>query len=253
MAKSVILIITLQKDIISMYRYFDESLRKNDMVNHTALNNGAIKRTKITEQNYKYYIEILDLFFTFIKSGKIKCRIMFSPNDQLLINQQYDDNTFTKFYYTFIINAFSIFYANKNINLRLIFDDLPETKSKCHTFKKALITKIKTNKKPNANKVFINKNKIEEVDSKKHPILQCVDVITGCIDFYLNDRNSNSKRAKAKLKVCENIINHIKEIKRNFNLTKTTGTIYSHNGWKSVYKHFVYEKKIKNKTPNTST
>ena len=202
-----------------------------------------LKRTKITEHNFKYYIQILELFFMFVKNNKIKVRIMYSPNEELLTHQNYDQNTFMKFYYTFIINAFSIFYANKGINLRLIFDELSETKQKCTIFKKSLINKIKNNNKPLNNKVYISKNQIEEVDSKKHPILQCIDVITGCIDFLLNDNDNTSKRAQAKYKVASFIIGQIEEIKGSFDLLKTTMPIFSHKGWLDKYKHFVYKHK----------
>ena len=104
---------------------------------------NELKRTKISEANYKYYIEVLDLFFTFVRSGDIKVRIMFSPNGELKTDIPHSQNeTFIKFYEVFIKDAFSIFYARENIGLRLIFDDLPETKEQCQKFKQHLIKKI---------------------------------------------------------------------------------------------------------------
>ncbi len=64
---------------------------------------NELKRIKISEANYKSYIEVLDLFFTFVKSGDIKIRIMFSPNNQLFTDIPHSHNeTFMKFYHTFI-------------------------------------------------------------------------------------------------------------------------------------------------------
>lgn len=202
-----------------------------------------LKRTKITEKNYKDYINVLDLFFTFVKSGDIKIRVMFSPNTELLEIPKSKNKTYTKFYYTFIINAFNIFYAKENIDLRLIFDDLPETKEQCFEFKNCLINKINNNKKVNTNLAHVKKDAIEEVDSKKHTILQCVDVIVGLVDFALNTPDKMSKRAYAKLQVWNKIYAFIQEIHPNFEITKSTKPIYSHKGWKSKYSHFVYHKK----------
>ena len=208
---------------------------------------NELKRTKINDRNYKSYMDVLELFFTFVKSGDIKVRIMFSPNEQLQTDIPHSQNeTYTKFYHTFIINSFNIFYAQKDYSLRLIFDDLPETKEQCLKFKTSLIKSIKRNKKPKTNKVFLKKQDIAEVDSKKHVILQCVDVIVGLTDFFLNTTDedlNNSVRAKAKFNVWKFIYERILEINKEFNFTKSTLPIYSHKGWNTPYQHFVYHQK----------
>lgn len=205
-----------------------------------------LKRVKITELNYKYYIKVLDLFFTFVKSGDIKIRIMFSPNDQLMRLDKSTNFTYTKFYHVFIVNAFNIFYAKQDLELRLIFDDLPETKEQCITFKNCLINKINNNDKVNTNKAHVKRESIEEVDSKKHIILQCVDVLVGLTDFVLNTSKKEiqqSKRAQAKYKVWQFIEEQIYSLNANFNLLETTRPVYSHKGWKDKYRHFVYNQK----------
>lgn len=209
-----------------------------------------LKRTKITIANYKSYIDILDLFFTFVKSGDIKIRIMFSPNSELMHIPKHENFTYTKLYLAFIVNAFNIFYAKKNIKLRLIFDDLPETKEQCSTFKKCLYTKINKNISKNklCNKAKIKKDAIEEVDSKKHIILQCVDVIVGVTDFFLNttpEEINQSKRAFAKNQVWQYVKSQIYLMNPNFILTETTKPVYSHKGWIDNYRHFVYSQKSK--------
>lgn len=212
-----------------------------------------LKRIKISEANHRDYIKVLDLFFTFVKSGDIKIRIMFSPNNQLIQHIPHCQNeTFMKFYHTFIINAFNIFYARKNIRLRVVCDDLPETKSQCRKFKQCLVQKIATNNKPNTNKVFIKQRDIEEVDSSKHVVLQCVDIIVGLVDFILNTEPKEiekSKRAKARYFVWKYILEQIFELEENFIINETTNPVYSYKGWIKKYCHFVYKKK----SPNTST
>lgn len=212
----------------------------------TKLYLNELKRIKITEKNYRDYIKVLELFFTFVKSGDIKIRIMFSPNDELLHLPKNLNESYTKFYYTFIKNAFNIFYAKENISLRLIVDDLPETREQCNKFKRCLKDSLNNNNKINANKVNLKLDDIAEVDSKNHIILQCVDVIVGLVDFYLNSNKNeikNSKRALAKLKVWNKVYENIKVIDNNFNILETTKPVFSNRGWKKVYAHFVYHKK----------
>lgn len=237
--------------ILKENRYENITNTLNIFKEHYGLH--ELKRTKITEANYKDYIEVLNLFFTFVKSGDIKIRIMFSPNGQLDKTIPHSLNeTFMKFYHTFIINAFNIFYARENFRLRVVCDDLPETREQCNKFKQCLVNKIVKNDRVNANKVFISQQDIEEVDSKKHTVLQCVDVIVGLVDFALNtteEELKKSKRAQAKYAVWKRILNYIFELHGNFILTETTRPTYSHKGWIKKYSHFVYKKK----SPNTST
>ena len=42
--------------------------------------NGEIKWTKVTDNYLSKYIDMINLFFEFIKNGKIKVRIMFAQN-----------------------------------------------------------------------------------------------------------------------------------------------------------------------------
>ena len=42
---------------------------------------GEIKWTKVTGQYLEKYIAVIDMFFDFVKSGKIKVRIMFRDNE----------------------------------------------------------------------------------------------------------------------------------------------------------------------------
>ena len=41
---------------------------------------GEIKWTKVTDNYLEKYIDMMNLFFEFIKKGKIKVRIMFAQN-----------------------------------------------------------------------------------------------------------------------------------------------------------------------------
>lgn len=214
---------------------------------------GEVKRTKITLNNCRSYIELLDLFFTYVKSADVKARIMFTKNEELDVLPKAVDETYCKFYYLFLRYAFSIYYAKRDISLRLTFDDLPETKEACKKLKTYLVNNLNIVTVDYGNKVHLVADDIEEVDSKKHIILQCMDVIMGLVDFHLNATEAarSSKRGQARSYVWKFVLAKINEIHENFVLTETTMPLYSHKGWNNIYKHFVF--KHKNKTPAIPT
>lgn len=214
---------------------------------------GEVKRTKITLTNYRNYIELLDLFFTYVKSSDIKARVMFSKNEELDVLPKSLDETYCKFYYLFLRYAFSIYYVGQNVSLRLIFDDLPETKAACKKLKTYLVNNLNSVVIERGNRVSLKAGDIEEVNSKKHMVMQCMDVIMGLVDFHLNatTEERESKRGQARTYVLKFVLSKINEIHDNFVLTETTMPINSHKGWKDCYKHFVF--KHKNKTPAIPT
>ncbi len=213
----------------------------------TKLGLHEMKRTKITPRNASNYIKVLKLFFTFVKNGEIKLRVMFAPFDQILTTIPKSENhTYINFYRTFIKNAFNIFYCGEDFKLRLVFDELPEEPLECCEFKHHLVEDIDTNKDDRSlNRVYLKLEDIEEVDSKKHPILQCVDVIIGCIEYALNLKEGEqpSRRSFGRQQVFDAIHEEILSIIPNFNLTTTTLPMYSQDGWNRPYAHFVYQNK----------
>ena len=130
-----------------------------------------------------------------------------------------------------------------------MFDELPDNKKTNSKFKAYLIRNLKSANKIN-NKIYTGRRFVEEVDSKKHPVLQCIDVITGVIESHLNNDGTTSKRQQAREKVYNFILEQVAEIHENFVVTETTSPIYSVNGFYDKYKHFVYKKK---KVPGVST
>ena len=172
---------------------------------------------------------------------------MFSPNNELLVIPKSQNETYSKFYNIFIVNAFNINYAGENIQLRLIFDDLPETKSQCQKFKQYLkqsVNHIPT--KPRTNRAFVKPEAIEEVDSRKHTILQCVDVLVGLTEFILNTPKEElkaSKRAQARLNAWKKVYEFISEVHPEFDIKETTQPVFSNKAWQRKYAHFVYHKK----------
>lgn len=215
---------------------------------------GEIKWSKVSENYLNKYIEIINLFFTYVKNGDIKIRIMFKQNAYVF--KQLDkikyQNEFQLLYYQFIKHAFGLDYCVKNsddeIILKLYFDQLPDTKEKNSEFKEHILY---------LNNIFdehitIKKEDIVEINSKEHVIQQCMDIILGSINFRLNNLNKiklngTKRRGKttiAKEKLYKVILKNIREIYPNFNIgisTSTRGNV--NNRWLDHYRHWLFKTK----------
>lgn len=243
--------------IVDEQKYYTISDKLDLFKNHIGLNH-ELKRINIDSLNANRYIEMLDFFFTFVKSGDIKVRIMFSDNANLDNIPKPENETFMKFYYLFIRHAFALPYAREDINLRLIFDALPEKPDNRNKFKSYLIRNLTHIPDIDIdNDIHIKRDAIEEVDSKKHIILQCADVIVGLIDFCLNDIHNTqqikSKRWYAKNKVLQVLLSYIEDLHPNFQLCVTTPPLRGYNSWLDKYKHFIYKKSRIKKAPALPT
>ena len=76
--------------------------------------NGEIKWTKVTGNYLDKYIEMINLFFSFIKSGKIKFRVMFGQNAYVTdgLTKEHTDNEYSILYYYFLKSAFGLKFCN---------------------------------------------------------------------------------------------------------------------------------------------
>lgn len=152
---------------------------------------GEIKWTKVTANYLEKYIEIVDLFFQFIKEGKIKVRIMFRGiNDLPSTPIQYgSDDKYFKLYYQFIKHAFGLRYipTDDDVFLRIYLDQLPDKREKWNKFKEFLqqLPKIKEFQDSSV-KLHIREGDIAEVRSHDHVLLQCTDIVLGAMYFRLN-------------------------------------------------------------------
>lgn len=214
-----------------------------------------VQWTKVTEQYLDKYLELINYFFEFVKSNKIKVRIMFRQNVQVLQNltREHEEKEYFLLYYQFIKHAFGIDYCNPNekdqVILKLYFDKLPDTKRKNKEFKGYIYA---LNDFFCINNIHIYNEDIAEVDSKNHVILQCMDIILGAMNFKLNNMdkekmagsNRRGKRTIAKEKLYRNILRNIKTIHPNFNIGISTGWHGDFaNNWMDTYRHWCFKSK----------
>lgn len=210
---------------------------------------GEIKWTKVTGNYLDKYIDMINLFFSFIKSGKIKVRIMFAQNAYVSegLTKEQTDNEYNILYYFFLKSAFGLKFSNptpfKNkVNFSLYLDDLPCSENQKSNLKNSLYRYNYELKQGN-----IEITEIVEIDSKKHVIQQCMDIILGSINFKLNgfnelkdsDTGKRSKRTITKDKLYKIINKNIREIRKGFNVGVSTGIDGdAANYWKHLYRHW---------------
>jgi hypothetical protein len=212
-----------------------------------------IKWTRVTSLYLEKYIAVIDAFFDQVEQRRLKVRLMFTHNrykPQGLTTNQREEKYFL-LYYQFLKNAFGLQYIRERempIRCRVYLDMLPDTKEKAAQFKGFLAALSKAASL--RDKVFFDANQIAEVDSRKHVILQCLDVVLGAIHFRLNDKHkvkpkgkrTRAKRTIAKDKLYRHINKRIRRLYPHFNVGITTGGS-PEDRWRHPYRHWLFKPK----------
>ena len=219
--------------------------------------NGEIKWSKTTDQYLEKYIQMIDLFFDFVRDGKIKVRIMFRNNKDRPSNfheRHSNDDKYFKLYYQFLKNAFGLKYIPQEygeVFLRIYLDQLPDKKEKCSEFKR-YVQNI-----PNIrdfeciqNRLHIRDGDVAEVRSHEHVLLQCTDIILGSMYFRLNNLHLTKvegtrvrgRRTIGKEKLYKHINGRIRELLPAFNIGISTGKRdYKNPSWDLPYSHWKFK------------
>ncbi|WP_375579040.1 DUF3800 domain-containing protein [Marivirga tractuosa] len=216
------------------------------------LEDSELKWSNINTYRVESYCEVMEVFFTAISNGLIKMRVMFTDNRFIPTNLKEGQNKleYQLLYYQFIKNIFGFRYLQSDypLDLELYFDVLPDNRKKNKQFKNFIYGIQFLPELRNAN-LAIKRESIYEVDSKKHIILQCTDIVLGAIAFRLNrhhkDKPTNSyrrgKRTIAKEKVYKFINQKIREIRPNFNIGISTGIDHDPlNRFTHPYRHWLF-------------
>ncbi|MCQ8279921.1 DUF3800 domain-containing protein [Acetobacteraceae bacterium KSS8] len=218
------------------------------------LNLGSeVKWTKITENYCEKYIELIDTFFNMVAVGKIKLRVMFRQNlhEAVGLSDQHLEDQFFILYYQFIKHAFGLKFVRPRpgkTRLRLYLDQLPDTREKAEKFR-GYVAALGANRAFVDAGLTIDKQDIADIESHSHPILQCLDVVLGSMQFRLNNLHKEKpegarkrgKRTIAKEKVYNHINRRIRQIYLNFNIGISTGVRDNPaNVWRDVYRHWLF-------------
>ncbi len=152
---------------------------------------GEVKWQKVTANYLEKYKSLMDIFFSLMKFGKIKSRIMFTSNQVVPVglSREQIDKEYFLLYYQFIKHAFGLKMApthNPGASLRINFDKLPDKKNRIVEFKQFI---FRLNGDFNGINITLPYDNISEVDSHDHVVLQCIDIVTGAMSFRLNEKH----------------------------------------------------------------
>ena len=209
-----------------------------------------IKWTKVTANYLQKYQNVIRLFFSFVRDGKIKVRIMFRKMDNQYISSSKEDKYF-KLYYQFLKHSFGFTHTQglQPFNVRIYLDQMPATKERCDRFKTFLCKMPQTSDFQDC-ALRIPRDQIAEVHSHDHVLLQCVDIVMGAMQFRLNNhhlekpegKRVRGKRTIAKEKLYKTIWEEINTIHPRFNIGVSTGNRgYVNPHWESPYEHWLFK------------
>ncbi len=224
-----------------------------DAINATFGRGDEIKWTKTDMLRLDLYTKMVDALFDLIEQDKVKIRIMFRQNRHRPtgLTDYHRTHHFFLLYYQFLKAAFGLKHTGKIIpadyvDLEFFFDKLPDKNENNALFKKYIFglqylpTFLESN-------IHIREDAIMEIDSRKHILLQCLDIVLGAIAFRLNKmhlekepgKSTRGKRTIAKERLYKHILVRIRQIYPNFNIGISTGLQDDvQNLWKHAYRHW---------------
>lgn len=213
-----------------------------------------VKWQKISTAYASKYTSLIDELFDLVAEGKVKIRIMFTQNyfSPYRLTPDQREMGFFLLYYQFVKHGFGLQYAGlegTSTSLRVLFDKLPDTAEKCARFKGYLAALTQS---PGFRKarIELRPESISEVDSRRHVLLQCVDIVLGAMQFRLNDKHKEKppgkrvrgKRTVAKERVYRHVLQRIRSIYPNFNIGISTGVRGEiSNRWSDPYRHWLFK------------
>ena len=152
---------------------------------------GEIKWVKVTGNYLDKYKQIVDLFFSFLKENRLKVRIMFRETAQTPtgLSPEQVHNRYSLLYYQFVKHAFGLTYHDgpkgAPVYLRLYFDEIPYPLDQRDAFKSHIYS-LQQNSRFRKARIKIRMDDVVEINSGKHSIQQCMDIVLGSISFMLN-------------------------------------------------------------------
>ena len=216
---------------------------------------GEIKWVKVTGNYLDKYKQIMDLFFSFLKQNRLKVRIMFRETTQTPsgLSQDQVHNRYSLLYYQFVKHAFGLTYHDgpkgTPVYLRLYFDEIPYPLDQRDAFKSHIYS-LQQNSRFRKARIKIRMDDVVEINSGKHSIHQCMDIVLGSISFMLNKKNEEipagaterGHRTIAKEQLFFHILEHIKDCDNIelFDISSTTPISVPKDFWTMPYRHWKF-------------
>ncbi len=168
------------------------------------------------------------------------------------LSQRHQTDQYFLLYYQFIKHAFGLKYSDHNpyqaVFVSILPDKIPDTKARVDEFKNYLCRIPGSSMMRNAN-IFMPRASIADVDSRKHVILQGLDLILGSMCSRLNEKlrdklpgkRRRGKRTLAKERLYKEINRQIRMIYPSFNVGVGTACHYGPSDrWTQPYRHWLF-------------
>jgi hypothetical protein len=212
---------------------------------------GEVKWSKVSAQYLSKYQDLIRVFFSELRAGHARIRIMFRQNahQPVGLTQEQIEGAYFRLYYQFIKHAFGLAFhppAGHPVRLKLYFDEFPETKEAATQFK-GFILGLKDNPKIHQAGFVLSSEDVAEIRSHDHVLAQCLDVVLGAMAFRLNDKHKEippgetrrGRRTVAKEQLYRTILAEIRRLKPGFNIGISTGTAGDPSArWSAPYLHW---------------
>lgn len=218
---------------------------------------AEIKWQKVSAGYLDRYVGMMDAFFDLIAADLVKIRVMFTRTRRVPeLTSYHREHRYHLLYYQFLKYAFGLRYSNEDFGelvLRLHLDKLPDSKEKNALFKEQVL-ELQRCAEFRAASIFMTEDQISEVDSHEHLPMQCLDVVLGAVQFYLNASHlktpdplsKGGNKTTAKQDLCEHICARIREIHPDFIVGETTTRAGGDmDRWRHPYRHWLFTPKIK--------
>lgn len=200
---------------------------------------GEVKWSRVRDVNWERYAVLIDRFLDLVDAGTIKLRYMWLDQqfqNPAALNDYHLETGYYILYYLFLVLAFGLPWHDEREGVEIEFfpDQLPDQPEKRREFIRFLKScHLARRYEGRSDFRIIN---VGDVPSRKHLILQCVDVIIGAIGFRLNHMHKvlqdNGRRAtgtKVKERLYKAIIARLRAIDmaergtRDFSIGHSTG------------------------------
>ena len=196
---------------------------------------GEMKWSKIGPRYRDKYIAFVNAFFDIVERGDVKLRVMFTHNQHVPNLDEYRvGNDYFPLYYQFIKHAFGLRYCvpkGGTASASVLLDDLPSDLKSIAEFK-GYLSSLSNFPIWSRAGFSIAYEDITDVDSRKHNIMQGLDIVLGSMSSRLNEKHTRphppakrrTKRARAKSDVYDIIKTRVKRLHPNFNFGVSTST-----------------------------
>jgi hypothetical protein len=223
---------------------------------------GELKWRKVRPENADRVLQVMNAFFDLIEGRRMKLRVMWLPRsmDDVLRDPRYADYGYYLLYYFFIVSGFALSRHGEAFEVLVEFfpDTLPDEPEKKQRFVDFL---TEAHRSPRyGGRAPFKIVRVADVDSKKHVLLQCCDVVIGALGFLMNARGEESgveplmEGTRIRERFAHHIVERIARVHRTqvakapaYSLTRSTwpgstasGELLAVNHWRFPYRQWCF-------------